>query len=64
MTILSRIILIPRTDIYLLISILILTSHLRLGLHKSLFPLGLPDNILKHTHLLLFWLKSLYILIL
>ena len=28
-------------------SILILSSHLRLGLSKGLFPLGLPVNILK-----------------
>ena len=30
-----------------LISILILSSHLRLGLHKGIFPAGVPVKILK-----------------
>ena len=38
---------IPRIDIYRTKSILILTSHLRRGLPKGLFPIGLPVKILK-----------------
>ena len=34
---------------------LLLSSHLRLGLPKTLFPTGLPANILKALHLLPFW---------
>ena len=33
-------------------SILIVSSHLRLGLHKGLFPVGLPIRILKESYLL------------
>ena len=45
--ILSRINPIPRTDTYFLRYILILSSHLRLGLPKGLFPVGLLVKILK-----------------
>ena len=38
---------IPRIDTYILSYILILYSHLRLGLPNVLFPVGLPVNILK-----------------
>ena len=44
--ILSRINLIPGTDTYLR-SILVLSSHLCLGLLKDLFPVGSPFKILK-----------------
>ena len=43
----SRINQIPRTDIISLTSILTLSSHLRLGHPKSLFPVGLRVKILK-----------------
>ena len=47
--ILSRINQIPRIDTYGISSrsILILSSHLRLGLPNGLFPVGLPVQILK-----------------
>ena len=45
--ILSRINLIPRNDPISLRSILILSSYLRLGLSKGVFPVGTPFEILK-----------------
>ena len=45
--ILSQINPIPRIDTYFLRSILILSSHLRLGYSNRLFPVGLPDKLLK-----------------
>ena len=45
--ILSRINLIPRIATYIFKIILILSSHLRLGLPKGLFPVGLPVKNLK-----------------
>ena len=45
--ILSRINPIPRTDTYFLRSILILSTHLQLGLLKYLFPVGISTKILK-----------------
>ena len=45
--ILSRINPIPRIDTYSLRSITILSSHIRLGLPKGFFPVGLPVKILK-----------------
>ena len=45
--ILNRINPISRIDTYFLRPILILSSHLRLGLPKGLFPVGLPVKILK-----------------
>jgi hypothetical protein len=53
--ILSRIDLIPRIDTYSLRLILILSSHLCLGLPKSVFPVGLIVKILK-TYFPPFWL--------
>ena len=44
---LSRISPIPRIDTYFLRYILILSPHLRIGLPKGLFPVGVPVNILK-----------------
>ena len=40
-------------------SILILSSHLRLGLPKGLFPEGLPVKILKALYPPPFWLHAL-----
>ena len=48
-SILCRINPITRTETYFLRSILILFSHLRLGLPKGLIPVGLPVKILKAT---------------
>ena len=45
--ILSRINPIPHIDSYFLKVLLILSFHLRIGLPKGLFPVGLPDKILK-----------------
>ena len=43
----SRINPIPRINISLFMSTLILSSHLRQGLPKGLFPVGLPVKLLK-----------------
>jgi hypothetical protein len=40
-------------------SILILSSHLRLGLPKGILPVGLPVKIFKHSYLPPFWLHVL-----
>ena len=45
--ILSRIKAIPCIAIYFFKNILILYSHLCVGLPRSLFPIGLPVNILR-----------------
>ena len=45
--ILSRINPIPHFDTYFFKILLILSSHIRLGLPKGLFPVGLPVKILK-----------------
>ena len=45
--ILSRINPIPCIDIYFLRFILILSSHLHLGIPEGLFPVGLPVKISK-----------------
>ena len=37
----------PRTDTYFLTCILILSSHLRLGVSRGLFLVGLPVKIVK-----------------
>ena len=45
--ILNRIAPIDSIDTYFFKSMLILSSHLRLGLPKTLFPVGVPVKILK-----------------
>ena len=57
--ILSRINTIPLNDTYFLRSILILFSHLRLGLPNGLFPVSLPAKLWKHSYLPPFWLYAL-----
>ena len=55
----------PRIDTYFLRSILILYSHLRLNLPNGLFPVGLPDKILKAllpSSILATWLAYLSLL--
>ena len=44
---LNRINSVPHSDTYSLKSILIISSHLHLGLPKGPFPIGLPVKILK-----------------
>ena len=61
--ILSQINPVLRNNIYFLWFILILSSHLRLGLYKCLFPVGLPIKMLKALLPSSIWLHELPILI-